>query len=152
MQEKLVIHNSLLINAPIEEVWDALVNPSKTVAYMYGCEAHSDWKIGSPLNWVGEYEGNKMTFVHGKVLEFTPPLRLVFTVTDTQAQYEDIPENYIRTVYELKTENEATLLSVMQDGFEAAANGQKRYQDVYNNGEGWNPVLLAIKNLVEGGV
>jgi len=38
---------------------------------------------------------------------------------------------------------------VSQDGFEKAADGEKRYQDVYNNGQGWNPILVEIKKLAE---
>ena len=29
------------------------------------------------------------------------------------------------------------------------ANSEKRYEESYNNGEGWNPMLLQIKNLLE---
>jgi hypothetical protein len=42
-----------------------------------------------------------------------------------------------------------TTLTVTQDGFEGAAEGQKRYEDVANKGEGWNPILVQIKALVE---
>jgi hypothetical protein len=30
------------------------------------------------------------------------------------------------------------------------ADGQKRYEDSYNGGEGWNPILVQIKALAEG--
>jgi uncharacterized protein YndB with AHSA1/START domain len=44
--EKTII-NTIHINVSKENVWDALVNPSKTKVYMFGCETISDWKIGS---------------------------------------------------------------------------------------------------------
>ncbi len=53
--------------------------------------------------------------------------------------------------YELSEQDGKTTLTVTQDGFEDAAEGEKRYKDVYNNGEGWNPILTEIKKLVEAG-
>ncbi len=61
----------------------------------------------------------------------------------------DIPENYLNVTYRLWAENGVTKLTVTQDGFESAGEGQKRYQEVYNNGEGWNQILVQIKELVE---
>jgi len=42
-----------------------------------------------------------------------------------------------------------TILTVTQFGFETAADGEKRYKDVHNNGDGWNPILMQIKELAE---
>ncbi len=53
--DKLFVKNSIVINAPVANVWDALVNPEQTKKYMFGCETVSDWKPGSPLLWKGEY-------------------------------------------------------------------------------------------------
>jgi len=145
----LEVKNTIHINAGPEKVWDALVNPEQTKKYMFGCETVSDWKKGSSLLWRGEYEGKQMVFVKGFILAIEPPLYLKYSVTDPNAEWEDIPENYLNVTYTLSAENNGTLLTVMQDGFENAAQGEKRYQDVYNNGDGWNPILLQIKSLVE---
>jgi hypothetical protein len=71
-------------------------------------------------------------------------------VIDAFATYADSPENHLNVTYELLETNGATTLTVTQDGFELAAEGEKRYQDVYNNGEGWNPILVQMKALAEG--
>jgi uncharacterized protein YndB with AHSA1/START domain len=65
MNAPIFINNSITINAPAKDVWDALVNPAKTKQYMFGCEAISDWKKGSSLLWRGQYEGKEMIFVKG---------------------------------------------------------------------------------------
>jgi uncharacterized protein YndB with AHSA1/START domain len=130
-------------------VWDALVNPEKTKQYMFGCETVSDWQTGSPLFWKGVYEGNEMVFVKGYVLEFNPPHELRYTVIDPTADMEDIPANYLNVTYTLEEKNGQTLLTVTQDGFERAAEGEKRYRDVYNEGLGWSPILIEIKKLLE---
>ena len=147
--EKLIVRNNILINADRSLVWDSLVNPVQTKKYMFGCEAISDWKIGSPLLWNGMYDGKEMTFVKGIILDFQPLRILKYTVIDPNAGLPDIPENYLNVTYELSEQDGLVNLTVTQDGFENAADGEKRYKDVYNNGDGWNPILIEIKKLAE---
>lgn len=149
MAEHLEVKNSIQINAPAHKVWDALVNPEQTQKYMFGCKTISDWQPGSSLLWQGEYDGKQMVFVKGHILAIDAPHQLKYTVTDPNAAWEDIPENYLNVTYLLSPKEGGTLLTVVQDGFEHAAEGEKRYNDVYNNGEGWNPILAQIKQLVE---
>ena len=149
MEQKLSVKNTVSINATTAAVWDALTNPEKTKIYMFGCETVSDWQVGSDLLWRGEYEGKEMVFVKGKILEIEPDKLLKYTVIDPFAAYPDIPENYLNVTYELTEQGSETILTVTQDGFETAAEGEKRYKDVYNNGEGWNPILVGIKNVAE---
>ncbi|HUS00357.1 MAG TPA: SRPBCC domain-containing protein [Chitinophagaceae bacterium] len=147
--DKLIVKNNITINAPASKVWNALVNPEQTKKYMFGCETVSDWKPGSSLEWKGNYEGNEMVFVKGKIIEIEQNKLLRYTVIDPNSPMEDIPENYLNVTYTLSEDDGQTLLTVSQDGFETAADGEKRYKDVYNNGEGWNPVIVQIKKVVE---
>ncbi len=148
MSEKKVI-SSIHIQADPERVWQALVHPDFTRQYMFGCETVSDWKPGSELLWRGMYEGNPVVFVKGRILEIDPVKLLRYTVIDPNAAYPDIPENHLRVTYELLPDSTGTLLKVTQDGFETVAEGEQRYKDVYNNGAGWDPILKAIKGLLE---
>jgi uncharacterized protein YndB with AHSA1/START domain len=147
--EKLVVKNSIVINAKALNVWDALVNPEQTKKYMFGCETVSDWIIGSPLLWKASYEGKEMVFVKGIIKDIQPNKMLKYTVIDPNAAMPDIPENYLNVTYELSEQGDETVLTVSQDGFEEAADGEKRYKDVYNDGEGWTPILVQIKKLLE---
>ncbi len=147
--EKLVVKSTITINAPSSQVWDVLTNPEKTKIYMFGCETVSDWNVGSELLWEGEYEGKKMVFVKGKIVNIEPNKLLKYTVIDPFASYPDIPENYLNVTYELTEQDGQTTLIVVQDGFETAAEGEKRYKDVYNNGKGWDPILVEIKKVAE---
>jgi len=147
--DKLIVKNAISINAPVLHVWDALVNPEQTKKYMFGCETVSDWKKGSPLLWKMSYEGNEIIPVKGIILDIIPTRLLKYTVIDPNATYPDIPENYLNVTYELEEKEGVCTLTVSQDGFEDAADGEKRYKDVYNNGEGWNPILVEIKKIVE---
>ncbi len=147
--EKLVVKNIVTINAPSAKVWDALVNPEQTKKYMFGCETVSDWQPGSQLLWKMNHEGKEIIPVKGVIKDIEPGRLLTYTVIDPNASYPDIPKNYLNVTYRLEEEEGVTVLTVLQDGFEDAAEGEKRYKDVYNNGEGWNPILIEIKKIVE---
>jgi uncharacterized protein YndB with AHSA1/START domain len=147
--EKLVVKNSIIINADASKVWDALINPGQTKKYMFGCETVSDWKTDSPLLWKGSYEGKEIIFVKGIILDIQPNKFLKYTVIDPNSSMPDIPENYLNVTYKLSENAGRTQLTVLQDGFENAADGEKRYKEVYNNGAGWNSILVQIKELVE---
>ncbi|NIJ54097.1 SRPBCC domain-containing protein [Dyadobacter arcticus] len=149
MAEPLIIRNSITIAAPVEKVWDALVNPEQTKQYMFGCETVSDWKPGSELLWKGEYEGKEMVFVKGEIIEIDPPKSLIYTTIDPNSDIDDTSENYLKVTYELIPDGESTVFNVSQGDYSTVANGENRYQDSYNNGEGWNPILVEIKKLVE---
>ncbi len=151
MSTPLVVENTITINAPSATVWNLLVNPAETKKYMFGCEATSDWQVGSPLLWKGVYEGNEMVFVKGEVVRIEPGKLLVYTVIDpNNPNMPDVPENYLTVTYALAEDNGQTILTVSQGDFATVADGEKRYTETYNNGEGWNPILVQIKALAEG--
>jgi uncharacterized protein YndB with AHSA1/START domain len=147
--EPLIVKSIITIDAPASTVWDALVNPEKTKVYMFGCETVSDWKVGSPLLWKGNYEGQDMVFVKGDILAIEPEKLLTYTTIDPNSSIDDVSENYLQVTYLLTRENDKTVLTVTQGDYNTVANGEKRYAEAYNNGEGWNPILVEIKKLVE---
>ena len=148
--EKLLIKNTITIQAPISKVWDALVNPEQTKKYMFGCETVSNWKVGSSLLWSANHEGKKTVYVKGHIVELEPEKYLAYTVFDPHGTIPDIPDNYLTVTYSL-SENEVnqTTLTVTQGDYNSVADGERRYKEAYNNGEGWNPILVQIKKLVE---
>lgn len=147
--EKLIVSNQVSINGTLAQVWDMLTSPEKTKLYMFGCETVSDWKTDSELLWQGNYEGKEMVFVKGFVIDIIPEKLLKYSVIDPNATYPHIPENHLNVTYALTEVNGQVVLTVSQDGFETAAEGDKRYEEVYNKGEGWNPILQEIKKFVE---
>ncbi|HQS54104.1 MAG: hypothetical protein B7Y15_02960 [Bacteroidetes bacterium 24-39-8] len=145
----LNIVNQIEIKAPASSVWDALTNPEMTKQYMFGCETISDWEIGSALLWQGEYEGKKMVFVKGHIVDLVPNQLLSYTVIDPNGSIPDIPENYLTVSYELVQKEGYTLFTVTQGDYNKVAEGAKRFEESSNGGEGWNPILKAIKALIE---
>lgn len=149
MNKRLVVSNTIRINAPASKVWNALVNPDETKKYMFGCETVSDWKKGSPLLWKMMHEGKELIAVKGFIVDIKPEKFLAYTTFDPNSTMKDIPENYLTVTYELKPENGDIVFIVSQGDFSTVADGKRRYQEAYNNGEGWNPILVEIKKLVE---
>jgi uncharacterized protein YndB with AHSA1/START domain len=149
MAKELIIKNTISINAPASRVWDALVNPTQTKKYMFGCETVSDWKPGSSLEWKGQHEGKDMVFVKGNIVDIKPGQYLAYTTIDPNSNIDLTSENYLTVTYSLSEEKGTTKLTVTQGDYSAVAEGDRRYKEAFNNGEGWNPILEAIKKLVE---
>jgi uncharacterized protein YndB with AHSA1/START domain len=149
--EPLVVKSVIRIEAPASKVWDALVNPEKTKIYMFGCETVSDWKTGSSLLWKGHYQGEDMVFVKGTIEKIEKDQSLTYTTIDPNSNIDDISKNYLHVTYDLSEENGQTVLTVTQGDYNTVAEGKRRYEEAYNNGEGWNPILVEIKKLVEAG-
>ena len=66
------------INAPPSKVWDALTKPALIKRYLFGTEVTTDWKVGSPITYRGEWQG-KTYEDKGKILEIEPGKRLAST-------------------------------------------------------------------------
>lgn len=150
MDKGLFVESRISINAAPEKVWDALTNPEQTKKYMFGCAALSDWKVGSPLIWKGVFDGTELVAVKGNIVDIQPGKSVAYTTIDpNNPNMADVPENYLTVRYDLSAEGDQTLLTVTQGDYTKVADGEKRYQEAYNNGEGWNPILVQIKALAE---
>jgi len=117
------------IAAPPRAVWATLVDPALTRQYMFGCEALSDWKVGSRLDWKGSYQGKDMVFVTGTVVTFQPERLLEYTTFDPNGGLEDVPGNHVTMSCKLTPEDGGTLLELRQGDFSTVQNGQKRFAD-----------------------
>ena len=144
-----MVTNQILITASASVVWDVLVNPEHTAKYMFGCKTISNWNIGDDLVWEMQHEGKPFVPVTGKILDFKENRLLKYSVIDPHATYPATAENHLHVTYILDENLGTTVLTVTQDNFEDAADGEKRFTEVYNNGDGWNPILVQIKEIAE---
>lgn len=150
MSQPLIVKNSITIHAPAAKVWDALTNPAQTKKYMFGCEALSDWKEGSPLIWKGNFNGVELIAVKGVVKKINPGKYLEYTVIDpNNPKIPDQPGNYLTVTCELAEKEGITTFTATQGDYNTVAEGAERYKHTVDGG-GWAPILEAIKMLVEG--
>ena len=149
MSDCLNVQNTIAIGASRSVVWDVLTNPEQTKKYMFGCETVSDWTIGSSLEWKALYEGKEMVFVKGNIIQLIPNELLVYSTIDPNSNIDDVSENYLQVTYQLEEEAGKTIFTVTQGDYNKVADGERRYQEAFNGGEGWNPILVQIKEIAE---
>lgn len=133
---------SVAIDAPKAKVWDALTNPEKVKEYMHGTNLSTDWKVGSPITWKGEWKG-KSYEDKGKVLEVVPERLLKNTHWSPMGGSEDKPENYHTVTYELEEQDGKTILTLTQDNNATQQEADKMADD------NWGPVLKGLKETAE---
>ena len=142
MQKGFKAVTSVTIDAPKSEVWDALTNPDKVEQYMHGTHVSSDWKVGSPVRWTGEWKG-KPYEDKGEILEVKPNTLLRYTHWSPMGGSEDKPENYHTVTYELAGDDGKTTLTLTQDNNATQEAADKMAQ------ENWAPVLKGLKETAE---
>ena len=141
MNNKFIAQATTLVNAPASKVWDALTNPGLIKQYLYGTEVTSDWKVGSPITYRGEWEG-KSYEDKGEILQIEPDKLLVSTFWSSLAGLPDLPENYKTVRYELFPEGDGTKLTITQDN-----NATQEEAD--HSTQNWTTVLDKLKELLE---
>ena len=142
MSNTAIAKATTTINAPASKVWDALTKPEQIKQYMFGTQVTTDWRVGSPITYKGEWKG-KAYEDKGKVLEIEPRKRLVSTFWSSLAGLPDTPENYKTVSYELAPEGDRTKLTITQDN-------NASQEEVTESEQNWRMVLDGIKKLVEG--
>jgi uncharacterized protein YndB with AHSA1/START domain len=140
MKKELVAKQSIMIPAPVSEVWKALTDPVEIRQYFFGTNAISDWKVGSPLIWRGEWNGQSYED-KGEIMEIIPEKKLVYSYWSTFSGKKDTPENYAYITYELSSEGGSTILEVSQGGI--ADEEQKNHSE-----ENWKTVLNGLKEML----
>jgi uncharacterized protein YndB with AHSA1/START domain len=130
------------IEASPDRVWTALTDPGEIEKYMFGSYVVTDWKVGSPIVWKGEYEG-KTYEDKGKILEFEPGKRLRVTHFSPLSGAEDVPANYHTLTYELEERGGLTRVALSQDNNPSADAAEHSQAN-------WEKMLAGLKDVVEG--
>ena len=142
MKGSFTAEKRITINGSVDAVWDALTKPELVKQYLHGTNMKTDWKVGSPITWSGEWKG-KPYQDKGTVLEVKPKTLLKNTHWSPMGGSEDKPENYHTVTYILTEQNGKTLLTLKQDNNATQEEADKMAE---NN---WGPVLEGLKAVVE---
>ncbi len=130
-----------LIHAPVSKVWQALTDPDLIQQYLFGTRANTDWQVGHPITWRGEWQG-KTYEDKGTVLQVVPERLIETTYWSSMAGLPDTPENYKKVTYELQPVEGGTLLTLTQDN-------NTSIEDKTHSEQNWKMVLDGLKKLVE---
>ena len=129
------------IHAPISAVWQALTDPQIIKQYFFGTNVVTDWKVGSPIYYRGEWKGRPYED-KGVILESEPGRKLVTTHWSALSGVPDVPENYHTVTYLLSEKDGGTELRLLQDHNATEKEKQESEQN-------WNMMLSALKALLE---
>ena len=98
------------IDASPREVWGALTEPDRVEQYMFGTRVSTDWGVGSPIIWSGEWQGKRYQD-KGEILEFQPEARLSYSHYSPLNGASDVPENYHTVTIELTPHDKGTTVN-----------------------------------------
>jgi uncharacterized protein YndB with AHSA1/START domain len=141
MNHGFIARAEIGINAPIAEVWDALVNPETIKQYMFGTNVISDWKKGSPIIWKGEWQG-KTYEDKGVILRLVPQQTIQYSHFSPLSGLPYAPENYHTVRITLSEKGTQTFLSLSQDN-----NPTEKSRD--HSEKNWTMMLESLKKLLE---
>lgn len=132
---------SIDIHAPAKKVWEALTTPEIIKQYFFNTNAVSDWKVGSPLIFKGEWQGKEYVD-KGKILASEENKLFKYSYWGSMSGIEDKPENYANITYKLEENNDRTTLTIIQENIP----DEKMKEHSEGN---WQKVVEALKELLE---
>jgi uncharacterized protein YndB with AHSA1/START domain len=129
------------IATTMEKLWNALIDAKMTALY-WQHENVSDWKPGSKWEHRESNKERKLKLV-GKVIESSPPRRLVLTWADPSDEGRE--DKHSRVTFDLEPMRGVVRLTVTHDLLEPGSGMLKGITD------GWPKVLSSLKSLLESG-
>ena len=141
MSKEFVAKSSVTIDAPAVIVWHALTSPEIIKQCMFGTEVKTDWKVGSPIVWKGEWQG-KPYEDKGKILQFEENHVLKYSHFSPMSGAKDVPENYHTVTVKLLHDGVGTIVQLLQDGNKSEESRQ-------HSEKNWNTMLQSLKKILE---
>jgi uncharacterized protein YndB with AHSA1/START domain len=136
------IEKTIEIDAPIEKVYEVLVNPQYTRAwgnaFSAGAYVESDWKPGSEVVWKDK-DGN--VGAKGLVVENEPMRRITVAFYDDVNEKPPAQPGQYKEVYSVQTSRHQSRLEIVASGLPDS--------DVVIHSPLWDKALLMIKELAE---
>jgi uncharacterized protein YndB with AHSA1/START domain len=138
---------STVIRGSCKEVWNALTDPDLVREYFMGATVSTDWRVGSPITFSGEWKGGTYED-KGKILVAEPDEQLRFSHWSPSSGTEDAPKNYRVVDIALSDELGSTKVTLTQSNLEGGVTDADRAsRDEYE--KNWRTVLAGLKSVVE---
>lgn len=132
------------IAAGAEKVWRALTDPAMIKQYLFGTETVTDWVVGHPLRFRGEYQGKRYED-KGTILANEPGRKLSYSYWSSMGGVPDTPEHYRVVAFELAPAGTGTRLTLTQSVIVSDTA-----DTLAHTASNWTMVLQGLSKLVEG--
>jgi uncharacterized protein YndB with AHSA1/START domain len=129
------------IDAPVSDVWGALIDPVLIKQYMFDTDVVTDWAEGGEIRWKGVWKGTPYED-KGTVLRVDEPHILAFTHFSPLTGEPDLPENYHTVTIELDEAGPSTEVTLTQDN-----NADEQARD--HSEQNWALMLDSLRALLE---
>jgi uncharacterized protein YndB with AHSA1/START domain len=135
------------IHASPTEVWRSLTDPARIKQYYLGAEVQTDWRVGSPITFKGEWEGKSYEDT-GEILVFEPERKLAYSHLSAMSGKPDAPQNYHVVEVTLDERDGTTRVTLRQSNLEGGATDEDRAnRDHYE--KNWKQMLEGLKKTTE---
>jgi uncharacterized protein YndB with AHSA1/START domain len=138
----LIAEATVVIDAPRQRVWKALVTPREIAEYMFGARVVSDWLPGSAITWSGEWQGKPFAD-KGVIRDLIPGELLRYTHYSPRSGRPDKPGNYHTVTITLSGDGNGTVVTLTQDNNHSEEGRRESQQN-------WVTMLGALKRVIEG--
>ncbi len=139
MSKTTKLVNRIKVNAPIQEVWDALTKEGEVLPFFFNSVLHTtSLAPGAPMRM--RSPDGKYTGVVGEVLEIDPPHRYVTTFKFTN--FDDPP---CKVTHELKEVEGGTEYTLTSEEIPAGTKTEKQMK------QGGGFIVKTLKGVVETG-
>lgn len=134
---------TISIDTNVKHLWEVLTKSEFTKEYMFNCSVESDWKVGSPITWQGNYQGYE-AYQKGEIIKIEFNKLIKYSTFDPNFGLEDRPENYIHVSYLInETGIEVTELTIINETFD------ENEERMIHISQGWKMVMDKIKEVAE---
>jgi uncharacterized protein YndB with AHSA1/START domain len=135
------------IQAPRSEVWRSLTDPGRIKEYYLGAEVQTDWQVGSPIAFKGEWDG-KAYEDKGEVLVVEPERKLAYSHWSALSGKPDSPENYHVVEVTLDERDGKTRVTLHQSNLAGGATDEDRANREHYE-KNWKQMLRGLKQVTE---
>ena len=141
MPTALETEHAITVDAPAENVWEALTTPEIIKQWFFGVDTESDWKEGGAIVHRGEWKGRPYED-KGRIVTLDRPRLFVHTHWSDMSGLPDDEANYQEVRWELAEKDGKTELTVSENNL--PSEDAKSMSD-----KQWPAVLENLKKTVE---
>ena len=141
--EKQVSGAEITINTPVETVWHAITNSE--IALMPGTVVKSDWEVGHPITFEGEFNGKPFKD-YGEVIEKSEGKAVAFS---HWSRTPERPADYHIVRYELDDKIDATHVTLTQTNVGSHPDVDPKTKAEFD--KNWQTMLEHLKKSAEAG-